>query len=140
MKLSRAVQHLGRLTVNPIVLRLLRSGRSLMGVGRGSVLCMSTAGRRTGRTRVTPMGYVRIDDDTVWVVSEHGTRSDWYRNARHAGTVRVRVGDRVGTAAVRVLPGEEPRRVIKRIHPAVALANRSLWDRPAVVEIRFLDG
>jgi deazaflavin-dependent oxidoreductase (nitroreductase family) len=134
---TRAFQKFGRVTVNPIVLALVRSGRSIPGVGRKSVLSLETVGRRSGKRRVTPMGYVRVDGDTVWVVSEHGARSDWFRNARKAGTVTVQAGDRRGTATVRLLPGEDPKAVLKRISPMVALANRALWDRPAVVEIRF---
>ncbi len=139
MNLTRAVQHLGRLTVNPIVLWLVRSGRSLPGVSRESVLWLKTVGRKSGHPRVTPMGYVRVDDDTVWVVSEHGGRSDWYRNARRAGTVEVQVGESARKARVRLLPEESPKAVLKRMSPVVALANRALWDRPAVVEIRFVD-
>lgn len=134
---KRAVQHLGRLTVNPIVLFLIRSGIPIPGVGRNTVLSLSTVGRKTGRPRVTPMGYVRIDDDTVWVVSEHGARSDWYRNARKAGSVQVQAGGRTRRATVRLLPEEDPAAVLRRLSPVVGLANRALWDRPAVVEIRF---
>jgi deazaflavin-dependent oxidoreductase (nitroreductase family) len=135
--LTRAVQRFGRVTVNPIVLALVRSGRSIPGVSRKSVLSLETVGRKTGRRRVTPMGYTRVDGDTVWVVSEHGDRSDWFRNARKAGTVVVHAGDRRRRATVRLLPDEDPKAVLKRMSPMVALANRALWDRPAVVEIRF---
>ncbi|HYN98252.1 MAG TPA: nitroreductase family deazaflavin-dependent oxidoreductase [Actinomycetota bacterium] len=118
-------------------MRLIRSRRSLLGVGPGSVMSLSTVGRKSGKRRVTPMGYVPVDDDTVWAVSEHGARSDWYRNARKAGTVKVHAGDRQRTARVRVLPDEDPAAVLRRMNRVVALANRALWDRPAVVEIRF---
>lgn len=135
---KRAVQHIGRLTVNPIVLALIRSGIPLPGVGRKTVMSLRTVGRKSGEPRVTPMGYVRIDDDKVWAVSEHGARSDWYRNARAAGTVEVQAGgDRPRRATVRLLPDEDPAAVLKRMNPMVAIANRALWDRPAVVEIRF---
>jgi deazaflavin-dependent oxidoreductase (nitroreductase family) len=138
MSPKRAVQHVGRLTVNPIVLALIRWGIPLPGIGRKTVMSLTTVGRKSGRPRVTPMGYVRIDSDTVWTVSEHGHRSDWYRNARAAGTVDVQAGgDRPRRATVRLLPQEDPAAVLKRMNPMVAIANRALWDRPAVVEIRF---
>jgi deazaflavin-dependent oxidoreductase (nitroreductase family) len=89
---KRAVQHIGRLTVNPIVLALIRSGIPLPGIGRKTVMSLSTVGRKSGKPRTTPMGYVRVDENTVWAVSEHGDRSDWYRNARAAGTVQVHAG------------------------------------------------
>lgn len=135
---KRTVQHLGRLTVNPIVIALVRSGIPLPGVGRKTVMTLSTVGRKSGEPRVTPMGYLRIDEDTVWAVSEHGPRSDWYRNAEAAGTVQVQAGGaRPRPATVRLLPDEDPARVLKRMNPVVAIANRALWDRPAVIEICF---
>jgi deazaflavin-dependent oxidoreductase (nitroreductase family) len=135
---KRAVQHLGRLTVNPIVLALIRSGIPLPGIGRKTVMSLSTVGRKSGKPRTTPMGYVRVDENTVWAVSEHGDRSDWYRNARAAGTVQVQAGGGgPRPATVRLLPEEDPGAVLKRMNPMVAIANRALWDRPAVVEIRF---
>jgi deazaflavin-dependent oxidoreductase (nitroreductase family) len=139
VKLTRAIQKAGRMTVNPLVLWSIRSGRALPGVSRRSVLALDTVGRRSGKPRTTPMGYVPVDDERVWVVSEHGERSDWYRNARAAGTVWVQAGDRRRRARVVLLPDEDPKHVLKRMHPVVALANRALWDRPAVVEIRFTD-
>lgn len=131
---------MGRLTVNPVVRWLVRSGRSIPGVGGKSVITLRTTGRKSGKPRETPMGYVLVDERTIWVVSEHGRRSDWYRNARHAGTVEVHRGGRYRRAEVGLLPDEDPRSVLKKMSPVVALANRALWDRPEVVEIRFLDG
>lgn len=134
---TRAVQKIGRVTVNPIVLALIRSGRSLPGVGPESVLSLTTVGRKTGLPRVTPMGYVRIDPDTLWVVSEHGRHSDWYRNARKAGTVTVKAGAPGRPGTVRLLPEEDPAQVLRRMSPMLALVNRALWHDPAVVEIRL---
>ncbi|HEX2054540.1 MAG TPA: nitroreductase family deazaflavin-dependent oxidoreductase [Actinomycetota bacterium] len=139
MRFTRAVQQFGRLTVNPVVLWLVRTGRGIPGVSRRSVLLLETVGRRTGKRRVTPMGYVPVDGSRVWVVSEHGERADWFRNATKAGTVTVQAGDRRRRARLAVLPDEDPKAVLKRMSPAVALANRALWDRPRVVEIRFED-
>jgi deazaflavin-dependent oxidoreductase (nitroreductase family) len=136
-KLKRAVQRFGKLTVNPLAVAIVRSGRRIPGVGRHTVLTLSTVGRKSGRPVTTPMGYVRIDEDTVWVVSEHGARSDWYRNARAAGTVSVQAGERARPATVRLLPDEDPAAVLRRMNRFIALANRSLWHQPAVVEIKL---
>lgn len=136
-KLKRAVQRFGKLAVNPVVVAIVRSGRRIPGAGRHAVLTLSTVGRKSGKPMTTPMGYVRVDEHTVWVVSEHGPRSDWYRNARAAGTVQVQVGETVRPASVRLLPDQDPAEVLRRMNRMVALANRALWNHPAVVEIRL---
>lgn len=136
-RVKRAVQQFGKLTVNKVVVGLIRSGRAIPGVGRRSVMTLSTVGRKSGEPRVTPMGYVRIDDDTVWVVSEHGARSDWFRNARAAGTVRVQAGEDARPGRVRLLRDEDPAAVLRRMNRMVALANRVLWHEPAVIEIKL---
>jgi deazaflavin-dependent oxidoreductase (nitroreductase family) len=139
-RLTRAAQHLGKLTVNKIVLASLRYGVPVPSVGPRSVIALETFGRKSGLRRVTPMGYVRIGPNRLWVVSEHGRRSDWYRNARHAGLVQVLVERSWRPATVELLPEENPAAVLRRFSSkAVALANRALWYRPEVVELR-LDG
>jgi deazaflavin-dependent oxidoreductase (nitroreductase family) len=140
-KLKRAVQKLGKLSVNKLVVALLRSGLSIPPVSPKTVAVVATVGRRSGRPTATPMGYVRIDEDRLWVVSEHGFKSDWYRNARAAGNVEVRLGRQRYSATVHPLPAEEPGLVLRRMKSrTVALANRLLWHNPKVVEIRLGDG
>lgn len=135
-KLKRALQHLGRMTVNAIVVAMLRAGLRVPAVGPGSVIALATVGRRSGRRRVTPMGFIRIDDSRLWVVSEHGRRSDWYRNARAQGSVGVYVGREMFLGKVRLLPDEDPAQVLARMPSrTVAAANRALWFKPEVVEI-----
>jgi deazaflavin-dependent oxidoreductase (nitroreductase family) len=136
-RLKRAVQRFGRLTVNPVAVAMVRSGRRIPAVGRHTVMTLTTVGRKSGKPVTTPMGYVRVDEDTVWAVSEHGARSDWYRNARAAGTVEVQVGETIRSASVRLLPDQDPAAVLRRMNRLVALANRALWHHPAVVEIRL---
>ncbi len=99
-------------------------------MGRKTVLSLTTVGRKCGRPRVTPMGYVRIDADTVWVVSEHGSRSDWYRNARKAGTVQVKAGESSRTATVRVLPDEDPGAVLTPDEPDGGAGQPGSLERP----------
>ncbi len=132
------MQRLGKLTVNKIVLASLHYGVPLPSVSPRSVIALETFGRRSGLRRVTPMGYVRISQNRLWVVSEHGRRSDWYRNARHAGVVQVLVDRAWRPATVQLLAEEDPAAVLRRFSSrAVALANRALWYRPEVVELRF---
>lgn len=55
------------------------------------VMLLTTRGRRSGKTRVTPLQYERVDDTFV-VGSARGTRSDWYRNILADPRVEVRAG------------------------------------------------
>ena len=136
--LTRWAQRVGKFTVNPIVLAALRSGIRLPWVRPDTVIALATVGRRSGRRRVTPMGYVRVDPDRLWVVSEHGSRSDWYRNAEAAGGAEVLVDGRWRRATMSVLPDEAPAPVLRRFRSrVVAAANRALWYRPEVVELRL---
>ncbi|MDQ4149428.1 MAG: nitroreductase family deazaflavin-dependent oxidoreductase [Actinomycetota bacterium] len=138
-KLKRAVQELGRLSINKVLIGLIRSGVSLPFVAR-SVIGVVTVGRRSGRRRTTPVGYVRAGENRLLVVSEHGSRSDWVRNARAAGKVEVWFEGRLRTGRVRLLPDEDPSQVLRRISSrVVAAANRVLWHEPKVVEIALED-
>lgn len=136
-KVTAAAQRIGRVTVNPIVLKLIRSPLQVPGLSSGTVLRMTTAGRRSGKTRVTPMGYVPAGPNVLLVVSERGSRADWYRNAVSAGWAQVEAGGRRGPATVKILEDEDPGLVLSRMNPMLRLANRALWSDPAVVEIRF---
>jgi deazaflavin-dependent oxidoreductase (nitroreductase family) len=65
---------------------------------------LETAGRRTGRRRVTPV-CDGLDGDTFWVVAQHGRGSDYVRNIEANPRVRVkgslsRTGWRTGTAHI----------------------------------------
>ncbi len=93
------------------VYRLTR-GRILGSIGGQQVLLLTTRGRRTGKVRTRPMGYV-LDGDAYVVLglNAKGQRSHpgWYVNARDAGEAAVQVrGDRF-PATVEALP-EGPRR------------------------------
>ena len=121
-----------------MVLAILASGLSIPPVSPKNLTVVATVGRRSGRPRATPMGYVRVDADRLWVVSEHGSGSDWYRNARAAGDVEVRLGTARYRATVHLLPAEDPGLVLRRLRSrTIALANRLLWYHPEVVELRL---
>jgi len=55
------------------------------------VLLLTTKGRKTGKARVTPLQYERVDG-TFIVGSARGTDSDWYRNIVAEPRVEIRVG------------------------------------------------
>lgn len=101
----RIIDRLQRSLVNPIdklafAVRLPPPGDALL----------ETAGRRTGRRRVTPVcdGF---DGDTFWVIAQHGRGADYVRNIEANPRVRVkgslsRTGWRTGTA--HILDNDDP--------------------------------
>ncbi len=60
-------------------------------VGR-FVLLLTTTGRKSGRSVITPLLFERTDG-TYLVASARGDSADWLRNIRQAPNVHVRVGD-----------------------------------------------
>jgi len=54
------------------------------------ILLLTTTGRKSGLTRVTPLQYEEIDG-TIYVGSARGLKSDWVRNIQANPTVEVRV-------------------------------------------------
>jgi deazaflavin-dependent oxidoreductase (nitroreductase family) len=94
--------------LNPLMRVLLRGG-----LFPGTYALLETVGRRSGTRRLTPVGCGR-DGDTVWLVSEHGMRSDYVRNLAAEPSVRVRLGRRWHTGTAAVLPDDDPlaRRVL----------------------------
>lgn len=54
------------------------------------VLLLTTRGRRSGKARVTPLQYERVNSKLI-VGSARGTESDWYRNLLVDPRVEVRV-------------------------------------------------
>ena len=78
--------------MNRVVVFLYELGLlPLIGVGYYIVL-LYTKGRRSGKTRVTPLEY-RKRGDSVLLFSARGKRSDWYRNLRaHPEDAELRMG------------------------------------------------
>jgi len=57
------------------------------------VLLLTTVGRSTGRSWVTPLVYDELGD-TILVASARGPRSDWLRNIKAHPKVHVQIGRR----------------------------------------------
>jgi deazaflavin-dependent oxidoreductase (nitroreductase family) len=75
--------------------------RPLAGIAPWWVL-VETVGRKTGKTRRTPLAVGRRDASGMWVVAVHGRGAGWVLNAEAAETVRYRHRLRWQTAATLV--------------------------------------
>ncbi|MBI3738233.1 MAG: nitroreductase family deazaflavin-dependent oxidoreductase [Chloroflexi bacterium] len=75
-----------------------RIHRVLYAIGLGPligriILLLTTKGRRSGKTRVTPLQYEMIDGD-YYVGAARGLKADWVCNIRSDPHVEVRVGSK----------------------------------------------
>jgi F420H(2)-dependent quinone reductase len=94
-----------------------RSGGRFLGrMGGQPVLLLQTSGRRSGRTRTTPVQYLADGDAFVVVASNGGAARPpaWYLNLRADPRARIRVG---------------PRTVDVRAQEAAAQERAELWQR-----------
>ena len=78
--------------MNKVVIFLYELGLlPLIGIGHYIVL-LYTMGRKSGKTRVTPLEY-RRRDEAVLLFSSRGSKSDWYRNLKaHPDDAVLRIG------------------------------------------------
>lgn len=74
---------------------------------------LETTGRLSGRPRRVPVGGA-VEDGTLWVVSEHGHRSDYVRNIEATPQVRVRTGGRWRSGRGSVLWDVDPEPHLKK--------------------------
>ena len=72
-----------------------------VGLGRRSTALIETTGRRSGKSRVTPVTN-GLDGDVFWIVTEHGHKANYVRNIEANPGVRVNAGRgwRTGTARI----------------------------------------
>ena len=89
----RIVHTVQRHVVNPV-------GRRL------PVTMLETTGRKSGQPRRTAVGG-RVIDDAFWLVSEHGTESDYVKNIKAEPAVRVRLHGRWRTGTAHLLPDDD---------------------------------
>lgn len=94
LTLKRRIVHtVQRHVVNPV-------GRRL------PVTMLETTGRTSGLPRRTAVGG-RVIDDAFWLVSEHGTESDYVKNIKADPAVRVRLHGRWRTGTAHLLPDDD---------------------------------
>lgn len=91
--------------INPMMALLLRS--PLHFVASGSLLLITFVGRRTGRSRTTPLRYVR-EGETVRCFSSRHTR--WWRNLVGGAEVRLTIRGTKGRYRADVIL-DDPQRI-----------------------------
>jgi len=135
---KRRVQRFGSFTYNRLVIAALRLGLPMPPYSPRNAIVMETIGRKSGKRRLVPMGYLRVDPSRLHVVAEHGRRSDWVRNAISRDSVHVWIGRAAHRAVVSVLDDADPDDVLRRIGSRThASAVRRLGHESAVVELRL---
>ena len=82
-----------RRVFNPLVARLTRLGLSVWGSR-----VLEVKGRTSGLPRTTPVNVLTVDGER-YLVAPRGT-TEWVRNARVAGTVRLHLGRKVEEVAL----------------------------------------
>lgn len=77
------------------------------------MLVLETVGRHTGRTRRTPVLYLRTDDALVVLAANAGSdrTPSWWLNLEAAGSGLVIVGRRKSQVTARLLEGAERERL-----------------------------
>ena len=84
-------------------------GRVMGSIGGTPILLLTTTGRKTGKERTTPLGYIADGQDYLIVASNGGraARPAWYHNLTQTPQVTIRIKDRVMPAKATTVTGEE---------------------------------
>jgi deazaflavin-dependent oxidoreductase (nitroreductase family) len=111
------------------------------------LLLLHHIGARSGRERVTPLAYWRIDDITVAVLaSNRGApkHPDWYHNLVANPDAKTEIGTETFLARARVAAANERNKLLRRIveqTPSVSAAlNRTPREIPVVLLELRTDG
>ena len=86
-----------RLLLSVVVLLYQRTGGKFGGTMQGlRVLLLTTTGRKTGKKRITPLGYFEHDGGYVVIASNAGfdTHPAWFHNLRSHPQVTLQVQDK----------------------------------------------
>jgi len=101
---------------------------------RENALIVETVGRRSGKRRRIPVGYLD-DGGRIIVVVEDGTCANWVRNAlANDGRLRVHLRGEWRPARLQILD-EDPETCLRRMNRAHAAFVRLESTTPGVVEI-----
>ena len=103
----RIVHALQKYVLNPPIKLLFA-----IGIAPPGYALLETTGRKTGKTRRTPVGDGRVGKQ-FWIVAEHGMQAGYVRNLVRYPRVRVKLrkgfGSRWRTGTAHVLPDDDAR-------------------------------
>jgi deazaflavin-dependent oxidoreductase (nitroreductase family) len=105
-----------------------RSGGRVLGrMGGQPVLLLQTTGRRSGRTRTTPVQYLANDDTFVVVASNAGAARPpaWYLNLRTNPHAQIDVGGRSVDVRAQEATGQERAELWQRLTAANRFLERA---------------
>ena len=105
-----------------------RSGGRVLGrMGGQPVLLLQTTGRRSGRTRTTPVQYLADDDTFVVVASNAGAARPpaWYLNLRANPHAQIDVGGRSVDVRAQEATGQERAELWRRLTAANRFLERA---------------
>jgi deazaflavin-dependent oxidoreductase (nitroreductase family) len=130
MRLPRAVVRIA----NALTILALLLGIPRPPYHRGNALVVETIGRRSGKRRRIPVGYLD-EDGRILVVVEDGLRADWVRNALAAeGRLRIFVRGAWRSARLRTLDAD-PEKYLERMNRVHAAFVRLEASTPIVIEL-----
>jgi deazaflavin-dependent oxidoreductase (nitroreductase family) len=75
---------------------------------------IETIGRRSGLPRRNPVGG-RLADGSFWIVTEHGRKADYVRNAEANPRVRVQLRGEWHTGTAHLLDDDDPKARLRRL-------------------------
>lgn len=113
----------GMREINPSVIAEYRAtGGKLSGPMAGlPVLLLTTTGRRSGKSHVTPLGFATDGDRLIVAAANGGAASDphWFRNLVTAPEVVVELGAERFNATAVVVAGHDRNRLFEQLASAL---------------------
>jgi deazaflavin-dependent oxidoreductase (nitroreductase family) len=101
---------------------------------RSNAIIVETVGRKSGKRRRIPVGYIEEDSKLI-VVVEDGAWADWVRNAlAREGRLRVHLRGKWRDARLRLFEGD-PESYLQRMNKIHAHFVRAHSSTPGVAEI-----
>jgi len=86
-------------------------------MGSNPVLLLTTTGRKSGKTRVSPLGFFEFQDGNVIVASNAGAASNpgWYYNLKNSPQASVQIFGKTTPVKAEILSGETRTRAWQKV-------------------------